>query len=168
MKKGRDIHQGEPEADSVAPNTDISRRELLQRFSPLGKAELDASRCTGCGLCVSQCPTEALVISSGKEVDVFQIIFRYGSCLACGQCVEICPEKCLQVERAFEVNKLKGALVLFEDRLIRCSSCSAPLGPKSMLDRLRARIVSSGEIFPLQFKLCPDCKVSLNLAKLRM
>jgi ferredoxin len=167
MSQGRDFDQGETREDSVKPGIEINRRELLQRLSPLGKVKLDSSRCTGCGLCVSECPTEGLVISSSSEVDVFQIIFKHGQCIACGQCAEICPEKCLQVERVLAPNKLNTRSVLFQDRLARCSRCSAPLGPKSMIDKLQARIVSSGDRFPLQFELCPECKVNLNFQQLR-
>jgi ferredoxin len=32
-----------------------------------GRAQLDAGRCIGCGLCVSTCPTEALVLERKRE-----------------------------------------------------------------------------------------------------
>jgi ferredoxin len=159
MSKSRDFHQSELKEDSVKPETEISRRKLLQQLSPLGKVELDSSRCTGCGLCVSVCSTEALVISSREETDVFKIILKHGICLACGKCAEICPEKCLSVERVLELDKVGTQSVLFEDGFVRCSNCGTPLGPKSMIDHMQARIIASGKTFPFQFELCPDCKV---------
>jgi ferredoxin len=146
----------------------ISRRQLLQMASPLGKVTLDEARCTGCGLCAVECPTEALVISSGEEADTFQLLFKHGSCVACGLCVEICPENCLCVERLLELDKVGGQSVLFEDKLVRCSRCSCPLGPKSMVDKMRARVTAAGQALPLQFELCPDCKVRAQFSQLRM
>ena len=138
---------------------EISRRQLLEMASPLGKVELDSSRCTGCGLCAVECPTGALVFSSGEETDAFRLLFKHGYCVACNQCVEICPEKCLCVERALELDKIGGQSVLFEDTIIKCSGCGSPLGPKSMIDKIRARVIAAGKIFPARFELCPDCKV---------
>src|SRR4030067_7782 len=109
---------------------EISRRELLKRLSPLSKVKLDSAQCTGCGLCVVECPTEALLISSNEEDDTFQLLFKHGNCVACGQCVEICPEKCLAVERLLEPDHMHNYSVLFKDKIVRCSRCDSPMGPK--------------------------------------
>ena len=160
MSRVREIHQSEPHGDALEPESEISRRELLRRLSPLGKVELDSSRCTGCGLCAVECPTKALLISSSEEEpDAFRIFFKHGNCVACGLCVEICPENCLRVERVLELDKVGSQSVLFEDKLVRCSECGCPLGPRSMVDKMQARVMAAGQALPLQFELCPDCKV---------
>ncbi len=168
MSRDQESIKRENPEESIKAEAEMSRRELLQRFSPLGKVRLDSSRCTGCGLCATECSTHGLEILSGQEVDVFEIIFKHGQCIACGQCAEICPEKCLQVERCLAPDNLKTPEVLFKDRLIGCSKCGALLGPKSMIDRLQAKIASSGGLFPSQFELCPECKANLNFQKLRI
>jgi ferredoxin len=168
MSQAREIHQSEPQGDALKPESEISRRELLSRLSPLGKVELDSSRCTGCGLCAAECPTGALLISSGEETDAFQLLFKHGICVACGLCAEICPEKCLRVERILEVDKVGSQSVLFEDTLVRCSECGQPLGPKSMVDKMQAKVKAAGKVFPFQFELCPDCKVRAQFHQLRM
>jgi ferredoxin len=160
--------QDQMEAPDPETGKTLTRRELLQRLSPLGKVALDSSRCTGCGLCAVECPTEALVFSLCKDDDTFQLVFRHGSCLACGQCAVICPEKCLAVERILGLDNIGSQSVLFQDRLLRCSKCGQPLGPKSMIDRMRARVAAAGKTFPFQFELCPDCKVRSQLSQLRM
>lgn len=152
----------------VSPPREISRRELLKKLSPLGKLKLDSSRCTGCGLCAAECPAGALVISPGREADVFQLLFKYGNCMACGLCVEICPEKCLLMERILEPGEVGNQSVLFEDRIVRCAGCGSPLGPKSMLDIVQVRVMAAGKQVLAQSELCPDCKVRAQLDKLRV
>lgn len=146
--------------------SEISRRELLQRLSPLGKVNLDTAKCTGCGLCARECPTGALRIMLSEEPDAFRLLFQHGGCVACGQCVETCPEKCLQVERLLELDKMASQSVLFEDRIARCSRCGVTIGTKSMIDKLQARIIASGHSSNLRFGLCPDCKAQTQFGQL--
>ncbi len=146
----------------------ISRRELLKRLSPFGKVKLDALQCTGCGLCAVECPTRALSVSLSEETDVFQLLFKHGDCVACSRCVEICPEKCLRMERVLELDKMDSQSVLFEDAIIRCSSCGDPVGPKTMVDKLHSRVASDGQPVPAQFELCPNCKIKAQFSGLRI
>ena len=133
----------------------ISRRELLKLASPLGKIKIDASRCTGCGLCAQECPTEALAASVID--DSFQILFKHSLCIACGQCLDVCPEKCLSLERAIELNKInQPAVVLFTDRVIRCRECGNTIGTETMISKLRERLPALSK--SSQFELCPECK----------
>ena len=168
MSEVKGIHQSKLKGDSVKPEGGISRRELLKRLSPLGKVELDSSRCAGCGLCAVACPTEALVISSSEETDAFQLIFKHGNCVVCGQCVEICPENCLVVERILELDKVGSQSVLFEDMIVRCSGCGSPIGPKAMIDKLLARVVAARPSFPSKLEFCPACKVQAQFGQLRI
>ncbi|MFC1990922.1 4Fe-4S dicluster domain-containing protein [Chloroflexota bacterium] len=154
------------EGDFVKPGGEISRRELFQRLSPLGNVDLDSSRCTGCGLCAGECPTEALMISSNEETYAFQLLFRYDHCVACGSCVEICPEKCLRMERVFDLGKMDSQSVLFEDEIVRCSKCGSPIGPKVMIDKMQARVVTARHSFPSQPELCPACKIKTHFSQL--
>lgn len=145
---------------------EISRRELLNRLSPLGKVSLDAAQCTGCGLCALECPTGALTVMLSEESDTFRLLFQHGSCVACGQCVEICPEKCLQVERLLELDKMDSQSVLFEDGIARCPRCGGAVGPKSMIDKLQARMKAAGHSLASQCGLCSECKAQTQFSQL--
>lgn len=168
MSRVKRTHPDRLKKHFARPEGEISRRELFQRLSPLGKVQLDASRCTGCGLCALECPTGALVVSSGEETDAFQLRFRHGYCLACSQCVAVCPEKCLFVERVLELDKMDQESVLFEGAIIRCSNCGSPIGPKAMIDKLRDRVLAAGQSPPSQFGLCPNCKAEAVFRQMRM
>ena len=159
MSEAKGVHRDKPELHFVKPEGKISRRELLKRASPLGKVTLDGSKCTGCSLCVAECPTQALTVSSNEETDVFQLLFKHELCIACGQCVEVCPEQCLHLERTLELDRLNSpATVLFENEIVRCSECGRAIGSRAMIDRLRAKLQSMGEFFTSQLELCPLCK----------
>jgi len=48
---------------------------------------LDEDRCIQCGVCVGQCPTEALYVEAGTR----RVRFDAEKCIACQQCVPACP-----------------------------------------------------------------------------
>ena len=48
-------------------------------------AEVNKEKCTGCGVCVDECPVEAIKIESDVAV------VDGDTCTDCGQCVDACP-----------------------------------------------------------------------------
>lgn len=60
---------------------------------PLGAIQADA-RCTACGQCVEQCPTQALNL---REFGTNMVLdFSPDACIACWQCVDQCPEQAIE------------------------------------------------------------------------
>ena len=49
---------------------------------------IDLDTCTGCALCVEQCPTRAVEMNDAGLPD----IVRPEDCAYCGMCEEMCPE----------------------------------------------------------------------------
>jgi len=150
------------------PKGEISRRELLKlvlpsyEAVPFGKLNLDSSRCSGCWLCATGCPTGALSTSTKEPGGKYQLLFRPELCDACSKCVEVCPERCLQLERIPEPEKIGSpATVLFEDGLARCRECGSNIGSRAMIGRLRSKV--SGECLGAQLELCPLCKMKGEL-----
>ena len=150
------------------PKDAISRRELFQRLSPLGRVTLEKDRCTGCSLCTVECPTGALAVAYSEETDAWQLLFKHGKCVACNLCAEICPEKCLSVERVLEMDKVDSQTVLFEDEIVRCSGCGSPIGPAAMITKLQAKVGTIRHAIPSQLELCPTCKVQAQFSQLRI
>ncbi|MBI4188532.1 MAG: 4Fe-4S binding protein [Chloroflexi bacterium] len=131
---------------------------------PFGKLALDKSRCIGCGLCVRDCPTEALAALS-EETGNYRLLFRHDLCLACGKCITVCPEKCLKLERSLELEKMDSpAVVLFEDKIARCRECGAFIGPRAMVDGLQSKLGAMGASLASLMELCPDCKMKAQFS----
>jgi len=47
---------------------------------------VDVDVCTGCGVCVDECPNNALELVEDKAS-----LLRPGKCDGCGSCSEVCP-----------------------------------------------------------------------------
>ncbi|MBN1283391.1 MAG: electron transfer flavoprotein subunit alpha [Proteobacteria bacterium] len=47
--------------------------------------EVIKAKCTGCGICVHECPVEAIEMHAGKAV------IDYETCILCGACAKVCP-----------------------------------------------------------------------------
>jgi len=124
---------------------------------PFGKVTLDGSRCTGCGLCAADCPTGALVVLPGG--DSYGLVLHQESCLGCGQCIKICPEECLKLEKVLELDKLGGSpQTMIEGDFVRCEVCGAPIAPRAMVEKIRARMAAMGGNTS-RLETCPDCKM---------
>ncbi len=61
-----------------------------------GKLWWDPEKCTGCQLCVKDCPSEALeLITLDRVAKKFVMRYHADRCTYCGQCVENCRFDCL-------------------------------------------------------------------------
>jgi len=54
-----------------------------------GALVLDTEKCSGCGLCVRNCPADALELDK-KSRDEFRLIHYPARCAYCGQCEDSC------------------------------------------------------------------------------
>lgn len=64
-----------------------------------GDVEVDAGRCTACGLCAQFCPTDALSFSTGGDGQqrMFTLHAEPARCVDCGVCTAACPEGAITV-----------------------------------------------------------------------
>lgn len=54
-------------------------------------AEVDVSRCDGCGSCVEVCPAEAVTVEDVARIDA-------EACVDCGACVDECPKGAIALQ----------------------------------------------------------------------
>lgn len=145
----------------------MTRREFLKGSRPKHDRIpiIYKEKCTGCGLCVVNCPTRALTISQGTGDNTYQLLFRHDLCNICGICEKSCPENCLKLERILELDRRgDSATVVFEDRMSRCHGCGIPLFPLAMVNHLKSKISPDGEA-PFTFDLCPYCQIKIQLGR---
>jgi len=50
-------------------------------------------KCTHCTVCVSLCPTEAIVVDRNS----MKISFNKDKCIVCGACIPACPYKAIEI-----------------------------------------------------------------------
>jgi formate hydrogenlyase subunit 6/NADH:ubiquinone oxidoreductase subunit I len=70
-----------------------------------GKLNYNSKACTGCKLCVRDCPAKAIeIVNVGADGEkIFECHLDLGHCIFCGQCADVCPKKCLKVTNEFEL-----------------------------------------------------------------
>lgn len=56
-------------------------------------AKLNHDLCSGCGICISRCPMDALILNNRK------LTLNQERCIGCGLCVTTCPRQCLNLSR---------------------------------------------------------------------
>lgn len=72
----------------------FERREAPEAFR--GKLVWDLSKCTGCQLCIKDCPANAIeLIVIDRAAKRFVMRFHADRCTYCAQCVVNCRFKCL-------------------------------------------------------------------------
>ncbi len=72
-----------------------------------GKLVWNPEKCTGCGLCDKDCPSQALeLITLDKKAKKFLIRYHVDRCTFCAQCVQNCRFDCLDLSEEFELAAL--------------------------------------------------------------
>jgi len=100
-----------------------------------GLPSVDASRCTGCGGCVSVCTPGLIAIEDdGPHA---RLTWSLARCVYCARCAEVCPEDAVTMSQGFETATGEiGALTMTVDvfmgscnRCGRCYRTQTPLDP---------------------------------------
>lgn len=75
----------------------IEKRPALESFR--GKLHWYPEACTGCGLCVKDCPAEAIeLITIDKAAKRFVFKVHVDRCTSCGQCAYNCRFDCINLD----------------------------------------------------------------------
>jgi len=69
-------------------------KELGLIVQPLSQDIIwNSTRCTHCGVCITICPTEALILDSHTR----KVHFDDNKCIACELCIPACPLRAMEV-----------------------------------------------------------------------
>jgi Na+-translocating ferredoxin:NAD+ oxidoreductase RNF subunit RnfB len=103
--------------------------------------KIDEKKCTGCGICVKECPKNTLMliprrklvylacVSHDKGRDVKNVCSI--GCIACNICIKVCPYDALRMENNLPVMDFT--------KCTDCGICYAKCPTHSFIDRARAR-----------------------------
>ncbi|MBE0429893.1 MAG: 4Fe-4S binding protein [Thermoleophilia bacterium] len=58
------------------------------------RPSIDREECTGCGICVDECPQECLELDS----EDIAVLAQPESCDSCATCEESCPTEAITIE----------------------------------------------------------------------
>ena len=91
-------------------NITVGKVTLPQAFTDakapegfLGAPEIDPRKCTGCGKCVTACPTRALTAEDREAEGKRSFHLFYGSCIFCGLCGPVCPHQAISFKGKFDL-----------------------------------------------------------------
>jgi formate hydrogenlyase subunit 6/NADH:ubiquinone oxidoreductase subunit I len=63
-----------------------------------GKLHWTPDKCTGCSLCIKDCPAQAIeLIDVDRAAKRFVMRYYVDRCTFCGQCVQSCRFKCIEM-----------------------------------------------------------------------
>jgi ferredoxin len=89
------------------------RRELMKTFGiqaarvHMPERRLERERCTGCGLCVENCPVHAVELTPYPEFGP--------SCIYCFNCVRLCPEQALTADLSANMERIRTMAERFRE-----------------------------------------------------
>ena len=65
-----------------------------------GKIIIDTQQCKGCGLCISVCPKNSIVVSdSSNKTGYFPAEATNENCTGCAMCAIVCPDAVIEVQK---------------------------------------------------------------------
>lgn len=104
--------------DAMARIGEPVEEEMFTRV--FGDVEVDAEKCSGCGMCVMFCPTDALrkSLDVHPDKDRAYMEFSMAECTQCNLCADACLKKCIEVVPVVSLAELFD----FEPRLVEISA----------------------------------------------
>jgi len=135
---------------------------------PFGIVEIDAEKCSICGLCASQCPTNAINLK--REMEFVKLLFNYSLCIACDICLNGCPQKAITIKRSLELKKFENpTFILMQTKMVKCRLCNKAFLPNRQIKVVSNRLGDKPKrYFQLISKHCPDCRAKALFSEMKV
>jgi hydrogenase-4 component H len=119
-------------AGRVTLNYPFSPAEPAAGFRGLPK--VDASRCIGCGGCLSVCPPNLITVEDTGPLAKFT--WNLARCTSCARCADACPEEAVSMTPRFEnaTDTLADLVVTVEVFMASCNRCGRCYRTQTPLD----------------------------------
>jgi 2-oxoglutarate ferredoxin oxidoreductase subunit delta len=89
---------GDAETRSSRSSGHVRKIEIARDALMAGKIVIEMERCKGCGLCITVCPRNCIVLSQESNKNgYFPAQAKNTDCTGCTRCAIICPEGIIEV-----------------------------------------------------------------------
>ncbi len=154
---GKDFASGDGTGPAARP------WRVESALAPTGAVDIDAARCSACGLCVCECPTGAL--AGEHEPGHLTLSFDGSLCFACGACASICPNSAVVLRRRIDSSLLdpRRQAVARVPTGALCRTCGGPIGAGLAVDVVAGRLAASHPAIADRLRRadqCADCLLS--------
>lgn len=127
----------------------------------IGKSEINADQCTGCGECAGRCPSQAIVNGTSSE----NIGINYDECVFCALCEDVCPAGAVTMTNKFELAEKDRNLL--RSNTLTIEGGNLPEIPEDELNnKLRDKIIKvfgrSLQIREVDAGSCNGCDYEIN------
>ena len=93
---------------------------------------VDENKCNGCGICVEECPVNAISMENQKaQIDM-------DKCIHCGICHQVCPQKAVKHDSEKIPNEIKENMQKTEKFM---DACEKHLGDTKEADKCLSRMI---------------------------
>ena len=76
---------------------------------------VDNNECTGCGICVEECPVDTIYMQNEKaEINM-------DNCIRCGRCHEVCPEEAVRHDSEKISDEVEANIARTKDFMNACA-----------------------------------------------
>ena len=124
-----------------------------------GKPEIYAPSCTGCGTCISRCPSSAMV----KNPDTNKAEINLDECIFCYLCAQVCPSLAVSVTSDFELaQKNRSALRSAASPLREETGKALEIAGQKLESRINKLFGRSLQIREVDAGSCNGCDYEIN------
>jgi len=93
---------------------------------------IDKTSCTGCGICISECPVDAITLSNDQaEIDMSE-------CIHCGVCHDVCPQDSIRHDSEKKADMIKANIKITKKYMDLCTQL---LGDLNGAEKCRRRMI---------------------------